>query len=70
MFVMNLYLFIDLLLEVFQLHIDLFIVIYNSEAFAKHFFQFFKSAIRMILYKFFSPLQNIVHKMEPNRLMT
>ncbi len=60
MFIINLNMFDILLLYVSQLHINLFIVLYNSKSLAKCLLQLFKSVVWMVLNIVFSPFKDII----------
>jgi hypothetical protein len=60
--------FIYLLLEISQLHLNFFVILHNLEVFANCLCQLLKNAIAVILYKVFTPLHMLFHKVKPNRL--
>jgi len=49
MFIIDIYSFIKLLLNIPQLHINFFVIFHDSKALAKCLLQLLKNAIRMIL---------------------
>jgi len=49
-----------MLLEVFYLREDFFIILHSSKMFTKRLLQLLKNVNGMILYKVFTPLQNII----------
>jgi len=64
MFIVDIYSFIELSLEIPQLHIIFFVILHNSEVFVKYLLQFFKSVIRMILYKVLAHFEMLFYKSE------
>ncbi len=68
MFIINFNTFDGLLLYVMQLHVDLLIVLYSFESFAKCLFQLFKSVVWMVLNIFFTPFKDIIPKNKTNHV--